>query len=115
MGQSDSRSASGVESTFRSQPESVQGLHSQRDSGPAMDLPLRRRDAELPATVDRSASVATSGALPETGKDAAEASGRHPELLSHEGSPRSGRSREWEHQVATTSRAGIPEPALPAA
>jgi transposase len=39
----------------------------------------------------------------------------HPELLSNEGSPGSGRSREWEHQVATTSRAGIPEPALPAA
>jgi hypothetical protein len=30
---------------------------------------------------------------------------------SNEGSPGSGRSREWEHQVATTSRAGIPEPA----
>src|SRR6516225_6403938 len=54
------------------------------------------------------------GALPETLKDAAEASGRHPELLSNEGSPGSGRSHEWEHQVANTSRAGIPEPALPA-
>jgi Transposase len=65
---------------------SIQSLHSQRNSGPTMDLPLRRRDAELPPTVDRSASVARFGALPETGKDAAGASGRHPELLSNEGS-----------------------------
>jgi len=35
-----------------------------------MDLPLRRRDAELPTTMDRSAPVATFGALRETGKDA---------------------------------------------
>ena len=46
----DGRQAAGAEPAVPAQPASVQGLHPQRESGPAVDLPLRRGDAQLPAT-----------------------------------------------------------------
>src|ERR1035438_2429235 len=114
MGQPDGRQAPRAEPTLRSQPESVQGLHPQREPGPAVDVPLRRRDAELPATVDRSTPVAASGPLPETGADVAGSPRRHSELLPEEGATGGRGSREWEHQVTTAPRMGIQEPALSA-
>src|SRR5947207_12298008 len=59
--------APGVESTLRTQPESVQSLHPQREPGPAVELSLRGRDDELSATLDRSTPMAACGAISETG------------------------------------------------
>src|SRR5205085_1965591 len=52
MGEPDCRQAPGAEPTIRSQPEGVQGLPPQGEFGPPVDVPLRRRDAELPARLD---------------------------------------------------------------
>src|ERR1044071_449200 len=51
LGKSLRMQTTGVESAFRAQPKGVQGLPPQREPRPAVDVSLRRRDAELPATV----------------------------------------------------------------
>src|SRR5205823_3282017 len=81
MGEPLTRQAPGTEPVVRPQSEGVQSLSPQREFGSAMDVPLRRRDAELPAAVDRSTPMATSGTIPEAGHHAAGSPGGYPELL----------------------------------
>src|ERR1022692_5311446 len=52
--------------------------------------------------------------LPETGGNAAQTSGRDPELLSDESALRSGRSSQQQSPPAHQPRAGIQDPEIPA-
>src|ERR1700747_43097 len=79
-----------------------------------MDIPLRRRHAELPATLDRSAPLAAPGAVPEIGADAPRSSRRHFELLPDQGAAGSCRSDQWEYQISAPPWPRLQEPTLPA-
>src|ERR1700736_2283188 len=64
--------------------------------------------------MDRSAPLAATRTLSETGSDAAGSPRGHPELLSDQSSPGRGRSREREYQVTPPPRPWLQEPALSA-
>ena len=61
----------GTEPVVPVEPAGLQGLPAQRESGAAVELPLRGGHAQLPAEVDGSTEVAAAGAVRETRRDAA--------------------------------------------
>src|SRR6202167_6523754 len=85
------------------EPARVPSLPSQRKLGEALGLPLRRRDAQLPAQVDGPTEVATANAVRRTRRHAGEASGGDLELLPDQGSLRRGRGAQWKHSDANQS------------
>src|ERR1700722_11967585 len=62
--------------------------------------------------MDGPTEVAAAGSIRETSRDAVEASAWHPELLSDQGSVRSGRGRQWEHSYADQPRPRLSESPL---
>src|ERR1700685_2018135 len=82
------------------EPARVQSLPSQREPGEALGLPLRRRNAQLPAEVDGPAEVATADAVRRTRRHAGEASGGDLELLPDQGSLWCRRGAQWKHSDA---------------
>src|ERR1019366_8146875 len=73
--ESDSFAARRTQPAVPTEPARVQSLPSQRELGEALGLPLRRRDAQLPAEMDGSTEVATADAVRRTRRHAGEASG----------------------------------------
>src|SRR5207253_10083842 len=85
LGESGARPEAENQPAIQPEPKSDESLPAQRESGPALDLSLCRRDAEVPTELDRSTSLAAVETLRVAGRDVAGSSGGHSELLPDEG------------------------------
>src|SRR2546428_6499995 len=106
MEEPDIRTPRGIERAVPTEPPGLQGLPAERKPGETVGLPLRRSHAQLLAEVDRSTEVAAAEAVREARRDAAEAPGRHCELLPDQGPlwSRGGRQREHSHADRSGTR-----------
>src|SRR6516164_4795196 len=110
----DTEKPRGIEPAVPAEPAGLQSLPAERESGAAMDLPLPRGHAQLPEPVDRATEVAAAGSVPGTRRDAAEARGRHRELLRDQGSLTCSRARPWDRSGAGPPWSRVSKSPLPA-
>src|SRR5450432_2530329 len=115
MEEPDRYPARGIEPAVSVESAGVQGLHAQRELGEVVELQLPRGHAQLPEPVDGPIEVAAAGSVRETRQDAAEARGRHCQLLRDQSSLWRSRGRQWEYTDADQSWPRLPEPAVSAA
>src|SRR5258708_15084979 len=90
-----------------------QSLSTQREPGPALELPLRRGDDALPEKLDRPTTLAAAQTDGETGRHARQASGWHPELLPDQGSAGCRGGCQRQHQSPAATRKRISKSELP--
>src|ERR1017187_10342689 len=110
--ESHMRRSWGTESAVSVKPAGLQSLPAEREPGEAVELPVSRGHAQLPAEVDGSTEMAATGAVRETGRDVTEACGRDRELLRDQGSLRGCGSPQWQHSHADQPRTGLSESSL---
>src|SRR5262249_27862234 len=104
LGEPQHREETAAESTFPVESPSDESLLAQRELEPAVGIPLRGRDAALPAELDRSTSLAASEAFREAGRNAAGSPGRHSELLPNANRDGHGGSDQRQYQDLAAAR-----------
>lgn len=106
------RQEAAVESVVRAQPAGHESVSVEGELRPAVDLPLRRRDASVLTKLDRSITLAAAWALRKAGPDVAGSSGGHSQLLPHQGGQGCCRSRERKYQEPAAAWPRVQKSAL---